>query len=177
MSLTIHNTTLSIIQGDITELEVDAIVNAANDQLFMGSGIAGAIKKKGGRIIEEDAMAQGPAPVGEAIVTTAGNLLCIYVIHAVGVTQGAKVDKDNLAKCTRNSLLRAEERNLKSIAFPAIGTGVGGFPTDECARVMLGVICNHIKAGTSLERVIVGLFDKMSYVSFNKVLDEVRANL
>lgn len=177
MSLTIHNTTLSIIQGDITELEVDAVVNAANDQLSMGSGVAGAIKKKGGRIIEEEAMAQGPVPVGEAIVTTAGNLPSIYVIHAVGVTLGAKVAKDNLAKCTRNSLLRAEERNLKSIAFPAIGTGVGGFPVDECARIMLGVMCNHIKGGTCLERIIIGLFDKMSYVGFNKILEEMKTNL
>jgi len=177
MSLIIHNTTLSIIQGDITELEVDAIVNAANDQLLMGSGVAGAIKKKGGWIIEEEAMAQGPVPIGEAIVTTAGNLPSIYVIHAVGVGQGAKADKDSLIKCTRNSLLRAEERNLKSIAFPAIGTGIGGFPVDECARIMLRVICDHLKGDTSLEKVIVALFDKMSYSSFSKILDELKASL
>ncbi|HWP49406.1 MAG TPA: macro domain-containing protein [Candidatus Limnocylindrales bacterium] len=177
MSLTIRNTTLSVIQGDLTELEVDAIVSAANDKLWMGSGVASAIKTKGGRIIEEEAIAQGPAPVGEAIVTTAGNLPSIYVIHAVGAEQGAKPSRDSLAKCTKNSLLRAEERNLKSIAFPAIGTGVAGFPVEECARIMLGVICDHLKGDTSLEKVIIALFDKGSYMSFSKVLDEIKANL
>jgi O-acetyl-ADP-ribose deacetylase (regulator of RNase III) len=177
MSLTIHNTTLSVIQGDVTELEVDAIVNAANDQFSMGSGVAGAIKKKGGWIIEEEAMAQGPVPLGEAIVTTAGNLPSIYVIHAVGAKQGTKADRDNIAKCAKNSLLRAEERNLKNIAFPAIGTGIGGFPVDECARILLKAICDHIKGGTCLEKILITLFDKGSYLSFKKVFDEMKPQL
>ena len=154
---------IKLIQGDITEQEVDAIVNAANNHLWMGVGVAGAIKRKGGIEIEKEAMSKGPIPVGEAVVTKAGSLKAKYVIHAAVMGQDLMTNEEYIKSTTLNSLKRAEELKIKSIAFPAFGTGVGGFPVDECARIMLAEVKNFSKNAKSLKEVRFVLFDKKSY--------------
>ena len=157
---------IELFLGDITDLEVDAIVNAANNYLVMGSGVAGAIKRKGGKIIEEEAVRQAPIPIGEAVYTTAGNLKAKYVIHAAGMGRDLRTNALYIKNSTLNSLKRAEELKLKSIAFPAIGTGVGGFPIEECAKVMIATVKDYLTQTKSIQRVIFALFDKQGYEVF-----------
>ncbi|TKJ32382.1 Appr-1-p processing protein [bacterium (candidate division B38) B3_B38] len=171
MEKKIGEVTIELYQGDITELEVDAIVNAANNHLWMGAGVAGAIKRKGGKIIEDEAVAQGPIPIGEAVLTTAGKLPAKYVIHAAGMGRDLRTDAHKVQESTKNSLLRAEEKKLSSIAFPAIGTGVGGLSYHECARAMLEAVVNHISKRTSLNRVIFALFGSDAFQAFQKELE------
>lgn len=154
---------ISLVQGDITEQKVDAIVNAANDHLWMGAGVAGAIKRKVGKEIEEEAMKQGPISIGEAVVTSAGNLKVKYVIHAAVMGQDLVTNEEYIRNATLNSLKRAEELKIKSIAFPAFGTGVGGFPTDKCAEIMLGAVKDFSKDAKYLKEISFVLFDKKSY--------------
>ncbi len=171
MEKKIGEVTVELYQGDITQLEVDAIVNAANNQLWMGAGVAGAIKRKGGKIIEDEAVAQGPIPIGEAVVTTAGKLPAKYVVHAAGMGGDLRTDAHKVQQSTQNSLLRAEEKKLSSIAFPAIGTGVGGLSYNECARTMLEAVVIHISRATSLNRIIFALFGSDAYQAFQEELE------
>lgn len=159
--------------GNITDLSTDAIVNAANNHLVMGSGVAGAIKKKGGQNIEDEAVKKGPIPIGEAVWTTAGNLKAKYVIHAAGMGRDLKTNATYVKDSTLNSLKRADELRLTSIAFPAIGTGVGGFAIDECAKIMLGVIKDYLPKAENLKTVIFALFDKGSYETFERELEKI----
>ena len=154
---------LKLIQGDITEQEVDAIVNAANDHLWMGAGVAGAIKRKGGVEIEQEAMSKGPIPVGEAVVTGAGSLKAKYVIHAAVMGQDLKTSEEHIRNGTLNALKRAEELKIKSIAFPAFGTGVGGFPVVDCSRIMLDAVRGFSNQADSVKEVCFVLFDETSY--------------
>jgi len=161
---------IEVKQGDITKADTEAIVNAANNHLWMGSGVAGAIKSKGGIEIEKDAMSKGPINIGEAVESTAGRLPYKYVIHAAGMGQDLRTDENIVYEVTKNSLLLADRLNLKSIAFPAIGTGVGGFSVELCAQKMIGAtreLSNQLK---SLERVVFVLFDKASFDAFNTEL-------
>ncbi len=158
-----------LARGDIAQQDADAIVNAANNRLWMGAGVAGAIKRAGGRQIEEEAVAQGPIPIGEAAVTGAGRLKARYVIHAAVMGQDLRTDADKIRRATASSLRRADELGLKSIAFPALGTGVGGFPLDECARIMLDAVLAHRAGGTTLERVLFVLYDEPAYQAFERV--------
>jgi O-acetyl-ADP-ribose deacetylase (regulator of RNase III) len=151
------------VLGDITEQEADAIVNAANNHLWMGVGVAGAIKRKGGSEIEKEAMSKAPIPVGEAVVTKAGKLKAEYVIHAAVMGQDLITNEEYIKNATLNSLKRAEELKIKSIAFPAFGTGVGGFPVDECARIMIDGAKNFSKEAEFVKEVRFVLFDKKSY--------------
>lgn len=160
-------------QGDITELDVDAVVNAANNHLWMGAGVAGAIKRKGGEIIEREAVAQGPIPVGEAVITGAGALRAKHVIHAAGMGQDMKTDEQKVRHATRNSLLRAEEKKLSSLAFPAIGTGVGGLSAHVCAKAMLEESLEFLQESGSLRRVVFSLFDGGTYKIFQERLSEM----
>ena len=155
------------IIGDITELSFDAIVNAANNQLWMGTGVAGAIKKKGGASIEEEAVDRGPITVGEAVVTGAGQLKARHVIHAAAMGQDLVTDADRVRSATRNALLRAEELNLMSIAFPALGTGVGGLDFDQAARVMVCEARRHLARGSGLEQIVFVLIDEEGFRAFN----------
>jgi len=159
-----------LVRGDIAQQEVDAIVNAANNRLWMGAGVAGAIKRAGGPQIEEEAVAQGPIAIGEAAVTSAGRLKARYVIHAAVMGQNLRTDADKIRRATVSSLRRAHDLGLKSIAFPALGTGVGGFPLDECARIMLDAVLAHRAEGTTLERVLFVLYDQPAYQAFEKAL-------
>ena len=128
---------MRLVKGDITELEVDAIVNPANTKLLMGGGVAGAIKRKGGREIEEEALRKGPIPIGEAVVTGAGRLKAKYVIHApTVVTPGGRSNPQYIRKAIRAALRKAKELRLKTIAFPAMGSGVGGVPVEVSAKIL-----------------------------------------
>ncbi|UCE39501.1 MAG: macro domain-containing protein [Thermoplasmata archaeon] len=174
MEIKIGNTTITLQQGDITEIEADAIVNAANNHLWMGGGVAGAIKRKGGKIIEDEAVKLGPIPIGEAVATTAGKLNAKYVIHAAGMGTDLKTDEEKIRNATLNSLKRANELKIKSIAFPSIGTGVGGFPLDTAADIMLRCAIEHVKKDTSLENVIFVLYQKDAYKIFENVLGSLK---
>ncbi|OFW27275.1 MAG: hypothetical protein A3H27_07350 [Acidobacteria bacterium RIFCSPLOWO2_02_FULL_59_13] len=151
---------IEIVQGDITEADVDAIVNAANHDLQLGGGVAGAIRRKGGPLIQQQCNLVGRIPLGEAATTDGGNLKAKYVIHAASMQLGGITTAENLEASTRNSLRRAEERKIKSIAFPAIGTGIAGFDTQRCAEIMLRVVSQHLKKKSSLERVVFVLYDE-----------------
>ncbi len=131
------STEIEIIKGDISSAEADALVNAANNQLWMGAGVAGALKRAGGQEIEDEAVKKGPIEVGEAVETGAGRLKAKYVIHAAVMGQDLRTDETKIRNATRNSLKLAEKLGLESVAFPALGTGVGGFPLELCAQVML----------------------------------------
>jgi len=132
--------------------------------------VAGAIKRAGGREIETEAVAKGPIPIGEAVATGAGRLKARYVIHAAVMGQDLRTDADKIHRSTLATLRRADELGLKSIAFPALGTGVGGFSLDECARVMLDAVEGHAAGGTTgLEQVIFVLYDARAYEAFQRV--------
>lgn len=163
------------MQGDITEMAVDAIVNAANNDLILGAGVAGAIRRKGGPRIEEDCERIGSIRLGEAAVTTGGKLKALYVIHAASMRLGGRTTADSLRMATRQSLLRAEEKGIKSIAFPAIGTGVAGFPMDECARIMIAEVLDHLKLRSSLEKVYFVLFDADALKVFEETYSQLTA--
>ena len=162
--------TVDLVQGDITDLDVEAIVNAANNYLWMGAGVAGAIKRKGGAAIEQEAVAQGPIPVGGAVVTSGGALKARYVIHAAGMGQDLKTDPEKVAETTRNSLLRAGEKKIRSLAFPAIGAGVGGLSIHLCAKTMIDTVIEHLLASEELERVLFALYDEPAYQAFHDYL-------
>jgi len=163
---------IEVIQGDITEQETDAIVNAANNHLWMGSGVAGAIKRKGGDAIEKEAVRLGPIDVGEAVSTTAGNLKAGYVIHAAGMGQDLVTSADLVKKVTLSSLKVADRLKLKSVSFPAIGTGVGGLGLDECAEMMLRAAMEF--QPNSLEKAIFVLFDATAKQVFDSVLKRLQ---
>ena len=162
---------IEVCHGDITQLELDALVNAANNRLWMGGGVAGALKRAGGREIEAEAVKKGPIPIGEAVVTGAGKLKARYIIHAAVMGQDLKTDAEKIRQATRNSLLRGDELGIKSMAFPALGTGVGGFPLDECARIMISEVRQYSAKKTGLERVVFVLYDEPAYQAFKQELD------
>jgi O-acetyl-ADP-ribose deacetylase (regulator of RNase III) len=155
--------TLEVADGDIAAQTTDAVVNAANNAFWMGSGVAGALKARGGQAIEAEAMAQGPVEPGECVVTSGGHLAARYVIHAAVMGQDLQTSAALIARATTNSLALAEARKLTSIAFPAFGTGVGGFPIDECARIMISAIRAHVGASTSLRLIRFVLFGLPAY--------------
>jgi O-acetyl-ADP-ribose deacetylase (regulator of RNase III)/ADP-ribose pyrophosphatase YjhB (NUDIX family) len=165
----IKDAEIKIVQADITELKVDAVVNAANNKLVMGGGVAGAIKKKGGKVIEEEAVKKGPIKIGEAVFTSAGNLKAKYVIHAATMAMDFKTDEIKIRNSCRNSLRVAEELKIKSLAFPALGCGVGGFPLLASAKIMAQEVFRHLKENESkLKEIIFCLYDKEAFEVFNK---------
>ncbi|SHF46969.1 O-acetyl-ADP-ribose deacetylase (regulator of RNase III), contains Macro domain [Desulfacinum infernum DSM 9756] len=166
--------TIRLVQGDITEMETDAIVNAANAQLILGGGVAGAIRTKGGPSIQEECNRIGGTHVGGAVITGAGNLKARYVIHAVGPRMGEGDEDRKLEDATRNSLLRATEKSLESVAFPAISTGIFGFPKDRCARIMLKTVAEFLKnEKTTLQEVVFCLWGEEDLRVFRKALGEM----
>ena len=159
------STEIEIVKGDIAAIEADALVNAANNHLWMGAGVAGALKRRGGQQIEDEAVKKGPIDVGEAVETQAGKLRAQYVIHAAVMGQDLQTDETKIRDATENSLKLAEKLGLKSIAFPALGTGVGGFPLDRCAEVMLEVVRKY----PGSLKVIFVLYSEESYKTFQRV--------
>ncbi|MBZ5542175.1 MAG: macro domain-containing protein [Acidobacteriia bacterium] len=166
-------TKIQIVRGDITEMAVDAIVNAANTDLVLDGGVAGAIRRKGGERIVEGCNEIGPIRLGEAAVTTGGNLKAFYVIHAASMPLGGQTTAESLRLATHNSLLRAEEKTIKSLAFPAVGTGVAGFPLEECARIMLSKVLEHLKSRSSLEQIYFVLFDDAALKAFEETYQQL----
>ncbi len=175
--LKIGNSVIELVKGDITELEVDAIVNAANSRLKMGGGVAGAILRKGGWSIQEECDRIGYCPVGGAVITGAGKLKAKYVIHAVGPRMGEGDEDRKLRDATRNSFKLAEDHNVESIAFPAISTGIFGFPKDRCAAIMLRTAADYLKKGSKIKRVIFCLYDEETYRVFAEELKRIEAEL
>ena len=164
---------IKIINGDISLIDTDAVVNAANNHLWMGAGVAGALKRRGGSEIEKEAMAKGPIPVGKAVATKGYNLPAKYVIHAAVMGQDLRTDEHLIRKATYNSMRVANELKVKSIAFPALGTGVGGFPLDKCAKVMYEEILRYEKdhPNTSIKEVVFVLYGDKPYRIFKKVIE------
>lgn len=148
-----------IQQGDLTDMDTDAIVNAANNDLHLGAGVAGAIRRKGGEEIQRECDAIGSIPVGYAAITCGGKLKARHVIHAASMQLGGRTTAANLRNSVAHSLRIAAEGGLKTIAFPAVGTGIAGFPIEECASIMLQEVAQHLKGETSLEKIYFVLFD------------------
>lgn len=165
----IKNTEIKITQADITELKVDAIVNAANNKLVMGGGVAGAIKRKGGREIEDEAVKKGPIKIGEAVATKAGRLPAKYVIHAATMGMDFATEEIKIRNSTRSALRVAEELKIKSLAFPALGCGTGGFPMLASAKIMAQEVFRHLREEVyGLKEIIFCLYDKEAYDIFQK---------
>lgn len=170
MKISWKNCEIEVIQGDITEQATQALVNAANNHLWMGAGVAGAIKRKGGGAIEAEAVKKGPVPVGEAVVTGAGALTAQYVIHAAVMGQDLTTDASKIQKATQNSLKRAEELKIESLSFPALGTGVGGFPLSEAAKIMMEAAKSHLEStASSLKKITYVLFQEEAQREFEQV--------
>lgn len=170
LSLELNGTTLELVEVDITEIETDAIVNAANEGLELGTGVAGAIRDKGGPTIQEECDRIGSTPVGTAVMTGAGDLPAKQVIHAVGPRMGEGDEDRKLAAAVRSALALADRNGLRSIAIPAISTGEFGFPVDRAARIMLTEIHRYLQGGTKLNKVTVALFDEDTYQTFKREL-------
>lgn len=166
MTIKVKNTIIDLQKGDITEMDADAIVNAANSQLILGGGVAGAIRRKGGPSIQEECNRLGGTPVGTAVITGGGNLKARHVIHAVGPMMGEGDEDNKLKNATLNSLKVADENNLKSIAFPAISTGIFGYPLDKCAKIMTKTVRDYAQGETGLERIVFVLYDDMAFDAF-----------
>ena len=158
--------TLEIVEGDISAEETDAIVNAANNAFWMGAGVAGALKSRGGQEIEREAMAQGPVEPGECVKTTAGRLKARAVIHAAVMGQDLRTSADLVAKATSNALALADANGFQSVALPAFGTGVGGFPLDACARLMIDAVRTRAVSLTSVRIVRLVLYGQAAYDAF-----------
>jgi O-acetyl-ADP-ribose deacetylase (regulator of RNase III) len=163
-----------IMQGDLTEMDADAIVNAANNDLKLGGGLAGVIRRKAGDSVQRECNELGTIPVGGAAITSAGKLKARHIIHAASMELGGLTTGHALRASTAHSLRIAAEKGLRTIAFPAIGTGIGGFPLSECAAIMLKEAVEHLKRPTSLEKIYFVLFDKTSLSAFEKALRELK---
>lgn len=173
----INGVKLEVKTGDITEEKADAIVNAANNNFLMGGGVAGAIKRKGGKEIEQEAVKNGPVPIGEAVVTKAGSLPSKYVIHAATMGMDFKTDESKIRNSTKNSFLRAKELNIESVAFPALGCGVGGFSLELAAKIMIDEIWSHLMEKTSIKKISFILFHEGDYKEFINSAEAYLVNL
>ncbi len=161
-------------EGDITDEEADAIVNAANSDLILGAGVAGAIRQKGGPTIQEECNRIGPIEVGDAAVTGAGNLPARFVIHAAGMPPGGVATEESVRSAMRRSLELARENKCRTVAVPAIGAGIAGFPMQRCAEILLGEARAHLEAGGSVEEIRFVLFGEPTYRVFEMVDDAAR---
>ena len=171
MRIAVGHTTVELVQGDITDVATDAIVNAANSQLILGGGVAGAIRRKGGLSIQQECDRIGGTHVGGAVITGGGNLKARHVIHAVGPRMGEGDEDAKLRDATLNSLRLADQHHLTSIALPAISTGIFGFPIDRCAAIMVRTTIEYLQEGDSgLSRVVFVLFDQASLRVFEDEL-------
>ncbi len=170
-TISVKNSSIKIVQGDITDLDTDVIVNAANAQLILGGGVAGAIRRKGGPTIQEECNEIGGTFVGGAVITTGGNLKARHVIHAVGPRMGEGDEDSKLTNAVLNSLKLMDEHKLKTIAFPAISTGIFGYPIDRCAKIMIFTTKKYLAGETQIKEVIFCLFTNSDYEVFNNELN------
>jgi O-acetyl-ADP-ribose deacetylase (regulator of RNase III) len=176
MKVKINKTILELMVGDITDLDTDAIVNAANADLQLGGGVAGAIRRRGGQRIQEECNRIGGTHVGGVVITSGGNLEAKNVIHAVGPRHGEEHEDEKLKNATLNSLILADKSSLRSIGFPAISTGIFGFPKDRCATIMLSTTIAYLEGPTKLERVIYCLYDQDTFEIFERTLQSLLPN-
>ncbi len=166
---------IEVVKGDITKLSIEAIVNPANSLMLMGGGVAGAIRRVGGDIIEAEARKYAPVPVGKAVVTTAGKLPSKYVIHAPTMERPAmRTTKEKVRKAVKAALEATESKGIKEVAFPGMGTGVGGVPPDEAAEVMIDEIVKFLKQAKNLRKVVLVAFNNELYRAFEKTLNQVK---
>lgn len=174
MKKMVNNTEIELLFEDITDIKVDAIVNAANSRLVHGGGVAGAIVRRGGRIIQQESdewiRKNGEIGVGFSAITSAGSLPVKYVIHAVGPRMGEGNEDEKLKKVTLNSLKLADKYKIKTIAFPAISTGIFGYPADKCADIMISTVIDYAGNNTGLKRIVFCLFGKKVFSIFEKKL-------
>ena len=164
---------IKIVQGDITSEEVDAIVNAANTDLLLGSGVAGAIRIKGGPTIQAECNRHGPVELGGVAITGGGDLPAKHVLHAAAMHLGGLPTTDSIRDATLNSLRLADEHHLRSIAFPAISTGIFGFPMYRCAQIMLSTVIDYAKGSTGLEKVVFCLYGTEAFEVFARELESL----
>ncbi len=171
----IDGKTLRLFKGDITERQVDAIVNAANSHLQHGGGVAGAIVRKGGQVIQKESDRIGFVPVGNAAITGAGSLPCRFVIHAVGPRMGEGDEDNKLKNAILNSLKLASGKGLKSISVPAISSGIFGFPKGRCATILVGEAARYLKENpkTSLELVEFCIYDDVTLEHFKREFERL----
>jgi len=169
----INKRKLKLVEGNIVVLNVDAIVNAANKSLILGGGVAGAIRNLGGPSIQDECNAIGPIEVGEAVITGAGNLNASYVIHAVGPVYGEGDEDIKLANATLNSLKIARKKKIRSIAFPAISTGIFHFPIKRCAEIMIKVAMDFLEVNDHPQEIILCLYGERAYSIFQGTFDRM----
>lgn len=171
MKLRLGPVAISVERGDITDAEVDAVINMATSTLAMSTGVAAAIKRKGGVIIEEEAMRQGPVEIGEVVFTTGGNLAATHVIHAAVMGPDVKPDGEMITKTTRAILSLADKHRLTSLALPALGTGVGHVAPAVSADAMIDALVAHVKAGSSsLRKIVFILYEDAAVKAFGDTL-------
>ena len=164
---------IELVKGDITEMKLDAIVNAANTNLVLGGGLAGIIRTKGGSSIQEECTKHGPVPLGGAAITGAGKLPAKHIIHAASMALGGRTTARTLVDTTLNCLRVAKQNAVKTIAFPAIGTGIGGFPIEQCARIMLQEVSTFLQKNPEMEKVYFVLYNDDAYDIFKRVYDQM----
>ena len=168
---------IQLWHGDICDLEVDAIVNAATTSLWMSTGVGGALKRRGGDAIEFEAVKKGPVPQGSAVVTGAGLLACRYLIHAVSLGPDRRTSAADIEAATRSAMREADRLGCETVAFPALGTGVGGFPLDEAAAITVRVVREELAGGSTVGRVIFALRGAAPYAAFQAALTTERADV
>lgn len=164
---------IETVRGDIAEVQADAIVNAANSELWMGSGVAGAIKRKGGASIEREAISMGPIEVGEAVATSAGALRAKWVIHAAAMGPDLRTDGEKIGSATKSALRVAKDLRAECVALPSLGTGVGGFPVEKAAEIMVHRALDHASKSAFPRRIIFVLFTEEAKRVFDTVLAKV----
>ncbi len=175
MGINMSSVKIIVMKGDITEVDCDAIVNPANSLMLMGGGVAGAIKRKGGEEIEEEARRHAPVPVGEAIVTTAGKLKAKYVIHAPTMERPAMpTSYEKVVKAVLAALKRSNELDIKCIAFPGMGTGVGGLSAREGAEAIRDALLEFLrKSEVKVREILLVAFTDDLYNEFSRIRDEI----
>lgn len=172
MSKRLGRFTIDVQQGDISEFDVDAVINAANSDLWMGSGVAGAIKRRGGTIIEREAMAQGPISPGEAVITTGGNLKAKHVIHCAGMPPGGPATFFAVKSSMDHAIRLADSHGLKTIAVPAIGAGIGGLTMTDAINAILSAIRENCESHGSLTRIILVGYSNTAYDAIREIVFE-----
>ena len=163
---------VEVLETDITTLDVDAIANAANTQLMHGGGVAGAISRAGGPDVQRESSARAPIGLGEAVETTGGSMPCRWVIHAATMELGGPTSAEIVRRATASTLARADELSARSLALVAFGTGVGGFPLDEAARIEVAEVRRHLDSGSGLERVVFAVRGAAAREAFERALAE-----
>jgi len=171
MEVNIGKAKLAIVHGDITESGAEAIANAANDKLWMGGGVAGAIKRVGGEEIETEAMKKGPIAIGEVTITGAGQLPAKNIIHAVVMAQDLKTNAEYIRKATQNTIKTADTLPVESLAMPAFGTGVGHFSAEECSKIMIDESVEGLLTANNLKTVKIVLMDEGIFKIFKQTLE------